>query len=101
MAIDFKKLLNNLNCSQCKADFDENSVTVLKEENNILVVNLKCSKCGKDFGIALLNLTDKYPKNSFKVIEGPKPIDYDDVIDAHKFIKNLDKNWTDYLPKED
>ena len=36
-----------------------------------------------------------------EVQEGPEPISYDDVIDAHRFIKNLDGNWHKHLPKCD
>ena len=29
----------------------------------------------------------------------PAPINYDDVIDAHKFIQNLDETWMKYIKK--
>ena len=34
-----------------------------------------------------------------EVQEGPEPISYDDVIDAHRFIKNLDADWQKHIPK--
>ena len=35
-----------------------------------------------------------------EVQEGEPAITYDDVIDAHRFIQNLDEHWSDYLPRE-
>ena len=40
------KLFENLCCSQCKSDFDEESIEILREEDSILVVRLNCCKCG-------------------------------------------------------
>ena len=41
--------------------------------------------------------SDKYP---LEVKELPSPITGDDVIDAHRFIKNLDADWQKYIPDE-
>ena len=93
-----KNLFDNLCCSQCKNGFDENSITVSREEKGLLVTQLKCQHCGKSFGIAFLGLSpDNIKKEPLEVQQGPEPIDFDDVIDAHRFIKNLDEHWQDYL----
>ncbi len=92
------KLLSNLCCSQCKSEFDENSIEIKREEDGLIVTQLKCQHCGKNFGIAFLGFSEIEIKEPLKVKQGPAPISYDDVIDAHRFIKNLDKNWQDYLP---
>lgn len=96
------KLFKNLCCSVCKKGFDENSLSVKRDEAGLLVVNLQCRNCGKNYGIAFLGFSDIDVKDPepFEVIEGPDPISYDDVIDAHRFIKNLDENWIKYLHKE-
>ena len=95
-----EKLFSNLCCSQCKNGFDENSIAVKRDENGLLVIGLECRHCGKNFGIAFLGFSDIDVKNyaPLEVTEGPEPISYDDVIDAHRFIKNLDKDWSKYLP---
>ena len=64
-----EKLFSNLCCSHCKNSFDENSITIKREEEGLTVQ------------------------------EGPEPINYDDVIDAHRFIKNLDADWQKHLPQ--
>ena len=74
------QLFNNLCCSQCKNSFDENSITIKREEEGFT-----------DFDINTYE--------PLEVQEGPDPINYDDVIDAHRFIQNLDADWQKHLPK--
>ena len=97
-------LFKNLCCSVCKHEFDENSFVIKRDEQGLLVSNLQCLHCGKNYGIAFLGFSDIEVKNEDKipleVQEGPSPITYDDVIDAHKFIKNLDESWSRYINKE-
>ena len=92
-----RNLFDNLCCSQCKHGFDEDSIVVKRDEKGLLVTQLQCKHCGKSFGIAFLGLTPGNIKEPLEVQQGPEPIDFDDVIDAHRFIKNLDEHWQDYL----
>lgn len=95
-----EKLFNNLCCSHCRNSFNEDSIIIKREEEGLTVISLECQKCGKNFGVAFLGFSDIDIKNydPLEVQEGPEPINYDDVIDAHRFIKNLDKDWNKYLP---
>lgn len=97
----FETLFTNLCCSHCKNSFDEQSFTIKREEEGLTVLNLKCSHCGKNFGLAFLGFDGIEVKNlePLEVQQGPEPITYDDVIDAHRFIQNLDENWQKHLPK--
>lgn len=96
-------LFKNLCCSHCKTGFDEDSIVIKRDEQGLLVTHLVCRQCGKQFGVAFLGFSDIEVKDENKlaleVTEGPDPISYDDVIEAHRFIKNLDENWKDYLNK--
>ncbi len=98
-------LFKNLCCSRCKSDFDEQSIKILRKENDVLVINLHCDKCGKDFGTAFLktkNLNAEFfdrEKTPLRMIDDLPPISKDDVINAHEFIKELDEHWTKYLPE--
>ena len=94
-----KILFDNLCCSQCKTGFDEESIEIKREEDGLLVTHLVCQHCGKSFGIAFLGLSGIEVKEPLEIQDGPEPINYDDVIDAHRFIKNLDEHWQDFLPK--
>ena len=96
-----KILFENLCCSVCKNGFDEDSITVKREEDGLLVINLACTNCGKNFGVAFVGIKDLEIKETepLEVQEGPEPITYDDVIDAHRFIRDLDEHWQEHLPK--
>lgn len=104
-------LFKDLCCSVCKADFDEKSVLIMREEKTpdeeMLVIRLTCQKCGKSFGIAFLGISDlklkNYSENDLvlQVQKGPAPIDADEVLDAHQFIKKLDKNWQKFIHELD
>ena len=98
-----KALFSNLCCSVCKEGFDEDSIIIKREEEGLTVTNLVCKNCGKNFGVAFLGFSNIEVKDenalALEVQEGPDPISYDDVIDAHRFIKDLDEHWADHLPK--
>ena len=97
-----KKLLNNMCCSICKHDFDEDSIIIKREEKDLLVLQIICKECGKSFGLALLGTGEESVKEdeplSFQ--ECPLPINYDDILDAHNFIDKLEKDWTKYIPDD-
>lgn len=100
-------LFRDLCCSRCKMDFDENSVQIMREEKNpedeMIVIRLTCQECGKSFGVAFLGISDFELKNYqeedlvLQIQEGANPINTDDVLDAHKFIKKLDKDWKKFI----
>ncbi|MBO6086804.1 hypothetical protein J6P92_00460 [bacterium] len=96
-----EKLFENLCCSQCRNGFDEDCITIKRQEEGLFVVNLECKHCGKSFGVAFLGLSNVDVKDyePLEVVEGPEPITFDDVIDAHRFIKELNGDWKKYLPK--
>ena len=109
MKKNIDKLFSNLCCSSCGADFTANSIKILREEDDFSVLQIVCSKCEKSFGIAFLgenNLAVKTNKaiNSedlaFELQDGPDAVGYDDVINAHRFIKNLGADWQKHLPKD-
>lgn len=100
-------LFKDLCCSVCKADFDEKSVVTMREEKNtdgeMIVFKLNCQKCGKSFGVAFLGVSNVELKNYsdddlvLHVQEGAAPISADEVLDAHKFIKEFDENWKKFI----
>ena len=100
-------LFKELCCSKCKSDFDEKSVVIMREEKTedeeMIVIRLVCQKCGKSFGVAFLGISDFELKNytpddlALQVQVGATPINADDVLDAHKFIKKLDKDWKKFI----
>ena len=100
-------LFKELCCSACKADFTEDSVTIMREEKTkgeeMLVLRLACPVCGKSFGVAFLGISDidlkNYSENDLvlKPQDSAPPINTDDVLNAHKFIKEFDRNWQKFI----
>lgn len=85
---DIKVLFSGLCCSRCKNEFTKNSIKILEQDCDIMICSLSCEKCGKDFGEVVFNFSRKEDKHlPLEIIEGPPPITYDDVIEAHRFIK--------------
>lgn len=102
-----KMLFSDMCCSECKEDFTEDSVFVLRKEKNLNVIQVICQNCGKSFGIALLGDCEEKEMSqitadnlALQIQEGPDAICYDDVIDAHNFFKNLDEGWEKYIPED-
>ena len=95
-------LLKNMCCSDCGADFDH--YKVLRQENNILVMNLICPKCGKNFGTCILSMCDSSLRKdnvfALDLQDGPDLITPDEVIDANNLIKNLESDWSKQMPKQ-
>ena len=88
-------------CSSCHSDFDESSFEMLTREENFLVLKLKCSKCFKDFGLVMINFSDKKEHIlPFTIESTPKLITKDEVIDAHNFLKKLDHKWKRHIPQD-
>ena len=101
------KMLDDMCCSSCHSSFDENSIEIVREEDNLCVIQIVCSECKKSFGLAFLgiNSVENKQKNStddikFKIDEEVAPISYDDVLDAHKYIQNIDKNWQNFIKEK-
>ena len=85
---DIKTLFSGLCCSHCKNEFTQSSIKILEKDGDILLCNLTCEKCGKDFGNVVFNFNRKTEKHTpLEVLEGPSPIAFDDVIEAHRFIR--------------
>lgn len=85
---DVKTLFSTLCCSVCKNEFSVNSIKIIKRDCDIMVCSLSCEKCGKDFGEVVFKFNRKAAIHTpLEIIEGPPPITCDDVIDAHRYIR--------------
>ena len=91
-------LFQNMCCSKCGSDFTEDAIEVVREEDGMMVLRLVCPNCAKSFGVAFVGLSDIAVKTPFEIQDAKSPITSDDVLDAHKFIKNMDEHWQKYLP---
>lgn len=107
-----QNFFEKLKCNECDNYFSKDSVQLLRNEENNVVVRIKCAHCGKNLGLAILGLDKTEYKNSLKMENHNEseplntnipddPITYDDVMEAHKFFSDLGSDWTKYLPGRD
>ncbi|MBQ9245634.1 hypothetical protein IJ182_05135 [bacterium] len=99
------KLFKNMCCSVCHHDFDEDSIIIKREQEDLLVLQIVCPECGKSFGLALLgtgaeSIKEEQDDEALTFQDCPQPINFDDVLDGHNFIDKLEKDWTKYIPEE-
>lgn len=108
-----KQFFQNLKCSQCNEFYSEDSVKLIRKEENNVVVRVCCVICGKNLGLAILGLDSEEYNNSLNFQESGQnkllqeksqnpekilpPITYDEVAQAHKFFSSLDSDWMKYL----
>ncbi len=86
-----------LDCPICNFSFTQEGIKLIKQENDYWVVKLDCENCNHSPGFAIVGI--EYNNNDEQINNAP-PITVDDVIDAHKFIKELGSDWTKYLKKK-
>jgi len=107
---DFKTVQDffcNMHCVLCNDTFKPEGITLIKEEDNYFVVNIKCMTCDQPVGIAVVSVVsqpdlEEFDDEAYTDTDDNKklpPINYDDVIEAHKFFSNLGSDWTKYLKK--
>ncbi len=97
---EIRGLFSNFICSDCGAKFGADSIEIARDENDGLVVlHFRCQNCTKSFGVAFLGLTGEDLANS-KGEQAPA-ISFDDVLDAHKSIQNIEKDWQKFTAKKD
>jgi len=104
---------SQVQCANCHEYFKDDSIHLVRQEANNIVVRIGCAKCGKNLGLAILGIDRAEYKNSLKFSEETSedknipvsinnqedPITYDDVIRAHEFFSNLGDDWAMHLPR--
>ncbi|NLF84149.1 MAG: hypothetical protein GX568_09235 [Candidatus Gastranaerophilales bacterium] len=104
-----QKFFSGLKCGRCDSFFDKDSIELVREEENNIVVRITCSACGKNLGLAILGIESGEYKNSLKFETDDEsslinddlpanPITYEEVIKAHEFFSGLGADWMKYLP---
>jgi NAD-dependent SIR2 family protein deacetylase len=97
---EIRGLFSNFKCSDCGAKFGSDCIQLVRDESDGLVVlHFRCQNCTKSFGVAFLGLNGEDLANSTEQ-EAPA-IDFDDILDAHKCIENLEDNWQKFIAKKD
>ena len=61
-----KLFFSKMKCSNCDHFFNEEDITVLRDEGDYIVARIYCSRCGKNVGIALLGLDREMMKKTLE-----------------------------------
>jgi len=102
-----------MRCQFCTSQLEKDGVELIRQEQSVYIVNVHCMQCARQMGIALVGLQHSTPHALHQGFLDPEltpeeidrlarfqPIDYNDVVDAHRFFSALDENWQQYLPEE-
>lgn len=121
-----QEFFTHMACASCHEHFEPDSIQLIRNEDDIYVVNVHCHQCDTPNGVAMVGVgeveADGEPgRFDFEygvdatgpVYEDPElthselirlaefePVTDDDVIEAHRFFQDLDKNWMSQIPEE-
>lgn len=93
----YREFVEGLICKNCESNFDADSLSVMRKEDNCTVVKVTCKNCGKNLGIAIL--ANRLSLNSEQFDKSEDAISEDDVKKAHNFIYGLGNDWIKHLPQ--
>lgn len=112
-----QNFFTRMRCNSCSHHLEPEGIQLLRHEKDTYVVNISCVHCSNQMGVALVGLEgaegaelasqSKKQRTEIELTTSDrerlspyKPINYDDVLDAHQFFNNLDSDWRKFLPEE-
>lgn len=103
-----QNFFTRMRCHFCSAYLEPEGIKLLREEKDVYIVRVQCVHCSRQMGIAMVGIDQESKKledpeltvADLKRLSKFEPIEYNDVIDAHKFFSNLESDWKKYLPPE-
>ena len=100
-----KLFFSKMKCTGCENYFQDEDVEILRQEENYTVVRIHCEHCQKHIGVAILGIDKEQMMKSLELNQpetkqSPPPIDYDDVMKARDFFRNLGDDWVKFIPEE-
>lgn len=112
-----QKFFTRMSCEICNQHFEPSGIELVREEDGVYIVSVYCHQCEQQIGIAMVGVEsadmplERVKESAKKRFADPEltpeeqqrllafdPINEEDVLEAHRFFKNLDENWTQHLP---
>lgn len=98
----------SMHCSRCQESLKPDGISLVREEENFYVIKITCVDCNQPVGLAIVGISPQdvenerllpAPSGQLEVVEedGPPPISYDEVIDAHQFFSDLGSDWMKHI----
>ena len=102
-----KKLLSNMKCGICGHPYDEGNVHIMGHRDDLWFLSVHCLSC-KSHGLVAAVI--KEGESSEEVVElsevdiekfsDSAPIDSDDVLDMHTFLKEFSGDFSTLFPEK-
>lgn len=108
-----QNFFTRMNCNFCTQHFEPEDISLIREEDGIYIVNVFCNHCKTQNGVAMVGVElpegatahagysdPELTEDELERLSAFKPIQEDDVLDAHYFFQNLDADWARLIPEE-
>ena len=96
--IGFSKFTKEINCPVCGKKFSKNEIEIIRcEDDGVSLIRLICEKCQKGFAIGVFGLNVNEIKSMLSEKTKQNPINYDDILDFHKNLPDLEKEFYKYI----
>ncbi len=111
-----QRFFSRMRCTFCSHHLEPDGIELIRQEEDVYVVNVECLRCTRPMGVALVGiecsseaedaeeeltlLDPELSPEEFDRLAQFSPVDYDDVIAAHRFFSTLDADWRKHLPPE-
>lgn len=98
-----KKLLSSMKCGACGDAYERENLSVLAHIEDLWLISAFCPSCSSRGLVAVVIRKGKVEKHVSNSIEGDfetfegLPIDVDDVLDMHSFLKDFSGDVSDLL----
>jgi len=100
-----KKLLSNMKCGVCGQHYEPANIKVLEHREDLWFLSVYCPGCKSQGLVAAVIREGKAPEIVTELTEVEKnklstPIDSDDVIDMHTFLKDFGGDFSSLFSKK-
>lgn len=106
-----QNFFTRMRCNFCSHSFSPEDIQLIRQDLSVYIVNVYCNHCRTQNGVAMVGIEVPGQRNTafpdpeltdeemIRLAEF-EPISDDDVLDAHQFFNNLDKDWMKFIPSE-
>ncbi len=100
-----KKLLSNMKCGVCGQHYEPANISVLEHREDLWFLSVYCPGCKSQGLVAAVIREGKVPEIVTELTEVEKsklskPIDSDDLIDMHTFLKDFGGDFSSLFSKK-
>lgn len=102
-----KKLLSNMKCGICGQPYDSANVHIMGNKEDLWFLSVHCISCKSHGLVAAVIKEGEAPEEVLELTEmdiekfnDASPIDSDDVIDMHAFLKDFSGDFSNLFPEK-